>query len=59
MSKLFCGGILLLTAFLVIFAVDFDENSKNLGFDSDWLWIGSDLKSAGKQMSKKIIDALY
>ena len=48
MRTLFCGVILLFAIHVAIFAKDCDENGFDKDFDSDWFWLGSNLKQIGK-----------
>ena len=56
MHTLCCRVILLFSIFAAIFALDFeDDNDINSDFDSDWFWMGSDLRSIGKLHDMAII----
>ena len=71
MRTLFCRVILLFSIFEAIFASQhrnndtdvyhfdddhFDDNNNiNRDFDTDWFWMGSDLRSIGKVYIKAII----
>ena len=55
MRTLFCGAILLFSILAAIFAKrDCDENG-NTKFNSDWFWMGSNLRSLGKAHADPII----
>jgi len=47
----YCGGVLLISFLATIFAQDWDSDEKR-GFDSDWLFMGSDLGSLGRPKLK-------
>ena len=58
MGKLLCGLILLVPILTAIVAKDWTEEwaeNGEKGFDLDWFWMGSNLKSLGKVYRKDFI----